>query len=74
MVLKSVYFPSESILTALRRARPSWRWKSILHGGQLLLQGLRWKVGAGHLVDLCTDNWLPSPDNFHPQLALNIPY
>ncbi|CAN1163830.1 Uncharacterized mitochondrial protein AtMg00310 [Linum perenne] len=73
-VLNSVYFPSESILTASGRARPSWGWQSILHGRKLLLQGLHWQVGIGHLVDPCFDNWLPSPDKFRPQLALIVPY
>ncbi|CAN1841445.1 Uncharacterized mitochondrial protein AtMg00310 [Linum perenne] len=73
-VLKSVYYPAESILTASGRARPSWGWQSILHGRKLLLQGLRWQVGSGYLVDPRFDNWLPSPDLFRPQLALSVSY
>ncbi|CAN1760701.1 hypothetical protein LINPERHAP1_LOCUS7640, partial [Linum perenne] len=73
-VLKSVYFPFGSIPTTSSRARPSWGWQSILHGRKLLLQGLRWQVGSGHLVDPCFDNWLPSPNKFRPQLALPVQY
>ncbi|CAN1772524.1 Putative ribonuclease H protein At1g65750, partial [Linum perenne] len=73
-VLKSVYFPSETILTASGRARPSWGWKSIIHGRDLLLRGLRWQVGCGHLIDPCIDNWLPNPSLLKPRLCRSTPY
>ncbi|CAN1188768.1 Uncharacterized mitochondrial protein AtMg00310 [Linum perenne] len=54
-VLKSVYFPSESSLTASGRARPSWGWQIIIHGRNLLLHGLRWQVGSGNLIHLVAE-------------------
>ncbi|CAN1148932.1 hypothetical protein LINPERPRIM_LOCUS38395 [Linum perenne] len=40
-----------SFLEVTKGAKPSCGWRSILHGRELLRQGLRWKIGNGRLVD-----------------------
>lgn len=36
MVLRDKYFPNSSFLEANKQAKPSWRWKRILLGRQVL--------------------------------------
>ncbi|CAL1406979.1 unnamed protein product [Linum trigynum] len=62
-VFKGKYFPNSSILVAKAGSLPSWGWRGVLHGRDLLVQGLRWQVGSGESIDVLTDNWVPT---LHP--------
>ncbi|XP_043710140.1 uncharacterized protein LOC122659048 [Telopea speciosissima] len=46
-LLKSIYYPSSSFFLVQTGSRPSWAWRSILLGKQLLDQGLIWIVRDG---------------------------
>ena len=39
----------------------SYAWMSILKGWDLLLKGVRWRVGCGETITVWNDAWLPSP-------------
>ncbi|CAL1383576.1 unnamed protein product [Linum trigynum] len=46
----------------------SWGWRSILFGRDLLLQGLRWQVGAGDTIRAFSDPLIPSSPPTVPKL------
>ncbi|GJY61372.1 reverse transcriptase [Tanacetum coccineum] len=48
-----------------RGSRPSWLWSSLLHGRDLLLQGVRWQVGNGQNISFWTQKWVPFTDGFY---------
>ncbi|CAL1399998.1 unnamed protein product [Linum trigynum] len=58
-VMKGKYFANLAILQASQGSRPSWGWTSILHGRDLLKQGVIWQIGDGATVQVLGDNWVP---------------
>ncbi|CAN1141466.1 Uncharacterized mitochondrial protein AtMg00310 [Linum perenne] len=58
-LLKGKYFPSRCFLNATKRSNPSWGWQSILHGRELLLQGLLWRLGAPSTLTIFERPWIP---------------
>ncbi|XP_043710337.1 uncharacterized mitochondrial protein AtMg00310-like [Telopea speciosissima] len=61
--LKSIYFPHCDFMQARIGNRPSWGWRSLLVGRDVLLEGLRWKVGDGSRIDIWADRWIPALPN-----------
>ena len=58
-VLKARYFPDGNILTAVLKKKASYAWKSLLHGRDLVKQGLRVIIGNGSTVSTWIDPWIP---------------
>jgi hypothetical protein len=58
-VLKGRYFPDTDFWHAQKPRSSSYTWRSILHGRDLLVQGLRWGIGDGRTVKIQSDNWVP---------------
>uniref|UniRef100_A0A803QD89 Reverse transcriptase domain-containing protein n=1 Tax=Cannabis sativa TaxID=3483 RepID=A0A803QD89_CANSA len=61
-ILKAKYFKRNDFLHAPTGHSPSFCWRSILWGRDLLIKGLIWKIGDGTLVNISDSNWLPSHD------------
>uniref|UniRef100_A0A803QQG6 Reverse transcriptase domain-containing protein n=1 Tax=Cannabis sativa TaxID=3483 RepID=A0A803QQG6_CANSA len=59
-ILKAKYFKRNDFLHASTGHSPSFCWRSILWGRDLLIKGLIWKIGDGTLVNISESNWLPS--------------
>lgn len=57
-VLKSRYFKNSSFLEASIGTRPSFIWRSILHGREALKSGLLRVIGDGDQTNVWTSNWL----------------
>ena len=62
-VYKSKYFQQTSFLEALVSNHSSFAWRSITCRKDLTIQGSRWRVGNGSLINIWTNRWLPSETN-----------
>lgn len=58
-VLPGKYYADTNIRNARVRKKSSFTWRSILHGRDLLKQGMRFVIGDGNMVDTWADPWLP---------------
>ena len=59
-VFKPKFFPHGTILEAPQSQIGSYAWRNILKGRDVLIEGLRWRVGDGACIKFWTDPWLPS--------------
>lgn len=57
-LLRSRYFGYCKFLQAVEGTRPSYGWKSILHGRELLVTGLKKRIGNEKSVNVWTDKWI----------------
>lgn len=57
-ILKQRYFARSSFLESGMGSRPSFAWRSILFGRELMNQGLVHRVGDGRNIIVWIDNWI----------------
>lgn len=63
-VLKARYFKEAGFLSASIGSNPSYNWRSILWGRQVILNGYRWRIGNGGNVSVYRGNWITRPSIF----------
>ncbi|GKV02210.1 hypothetical protein SLEP1_g14669 [Rubroshorea leprosula] len=63
-VLKAIHFPDVDFVNAQEGSNPSWAWKSLLKGRNLLQHGLGWNIGSGESVNVWSDAWVPMLPSF----------
>ena len=57
-VLKGKYYDDQHFIKASLGARPSYAWRSILHGKELLVKGLKHSVGNGRSINVWSEPWM----------------
>ena len=62
-VYKAKYFQHTSFLEASILNHSSFALRSITCGRDLIIQGSRWRMSNGSLINIWTDRWLPSERN-----------
>lgn len=65
-VLGARYFKDSSIMNATCPSNGSFTFHSILHGGDLLREGVVWRIGNGSKVLSHHDNWIPGKGCLRP--------
>ena len=64
--MKNKYFANSDFLSASLSSRPSYVWRSILHGRDLLTKGLYKLVGNGLSLHVWTDPWIRDGQMLRP--------
>jgi hypothetical protein len=59
-VMREKYFPNLEFLESNLGKKPSFVWRSIWQAKSLLEEGLMWRVGNGHRINLWDDKWIPA--------------
>ena len=55
-------------------SNPSYIWRSILWGRQVILNGYRWRIGNRENISMYKDNWIPRPSIFKPFSSKKMPH
>ena len=75
-LLRQCYFSHSSFLDCSVGVRPSFAWRSMLHGRDLMKQGLLQEVGNGEESRVWLDNWLltsiPRPPRYHQDAIVDL--
>lgn len=75
-ILRQRYFARSSFMECGVGTRPSYAWRSILHGRELLSQGLLQKIGDGTHSRVWIDNWLmdgtPRPPRYRQDAIVDL--
>lgn len=63
-IFEAKYFPHGDFLKAKSGYRPSATWSSILKARDLLVKGIRIRIGNGYSTSIWDDPWLPDDRSF----------
>ena len=65
-ILQAKYFKGADFLQAKLGSKPSFVWRSIIWGRQVIVNGMRWRIGTGDRVKIYKSHWIPRPQAFKP--------
>ena len=63
-VYKVRYYPNGDVLNSKLGCNPSYTWRSIFKGLEVIRKCTRWRIGNGSLIHIWEDKWLPTPTTF----------
>ncbi|XP_057793349.1 uncharacterized protein LOC131009970 [Salvia miltiorrhiza] len=69
--LKARYYPRMDITQVTKAYNPSYTWRSLVTGLDILRDELAWRVGNGLSIRVGLDRWIPSSGGFKPGRALD---
>ena len=55
------YYPHKDVFHSKLGSSPSFTWRSIYNGLEVVKRGSRWRVGNGERILIWEDKWLPTP-------------
>ncbi|KAM6588205.1 hypothetical protein CsatA_010810 [Cannabis sativa] len=65
-ILKARYYPNGDFMAAAKGSYSSMTWQGLCWGRDLLIQGVRLKVGTGQNIRCNSDPWIPGNTQFTP--------
>ena len=68
-IIKAKYYSSGSFLSVKLGSKPSFAWRSILVGRELLEEGLFWRIGNGNSVQVQGEKLIPLPITYTTQTS-----
>ncbi|KAL4367556.1 hypothetical protein GQ457_05G010050 [Hibiscus cannabinus] len=68
-ILKGIYFSNGNIFKAQPGHNPSWAWRSILSGIDVIKLGAMWSIGNGKNTLIWDDRWIPGMRNLAVETA-----
>lgn len=71
-LFKQKYYPKSDFLQAKLSQCPSYAWRSLLVGRQLLKASLIWRIGNGNRVKVWKHQWLPRPMSYNIQSPIKF--
>ena len=63
-IYKARYYPHGDVFRAKLGFNPSYAWKSILNGLEVVKRDTRWQVGNDNRIHILEDKWLPTPTTY----------
>ena len=63
-VFKARYYPNGDVLNSKLGCSPSYTWRSIFKGLEVIRKGTHWRVGNERLIHIWKDKWLPTPTTY----------
>ena len=60
-IYKARYYPHGDVFKAKLGSSPSYTWRSIYNGLEVVKRGTQWRVGNGDRIHIWEDKWLPTP-------------
>ncbi|XP_043694289.1 uncharacterized mitochondrial protein AtMg00310-like [Telopea speciosissima] len=60
VLMKSIYFSKVDFLEAKVGSNPSWAWRSIIQGREVLKASLIWRISDGSKMNIWKDNYVPT--------------
>ncbi|CAL2276664.1 unnamed protein product [Prunus armeniaca] len=75
-IFEAKYLKGASILASpnFTKKASSHTWKGVVHGVELLLKGMRWRIGSGDQVKFWKDSWCSDTPLLHQDGVLNSAY
>ena len=63
-IYKAKYFPYGDVLNSKLGSNPSYAWKSIFNGLEVIRKCTCWRVGNERLIHIWDNKWLPTPTTY----------
>ena len=63
-VYRAKYYAHGDVFNVSLGSRPSYAWRSIMQGLEVVRRGSQWRVGNGRLIHIWNDKWLPTPTTY----------
>ena len=63
-IYRARYYPHGDVFHSKLGSSPSFTWRNIYNGLEVVKRGSRWRVGNGERILIWEDKWLPTPTTY----------